>query len=111
MKVTPRPDRQAYVLSPEASDDPADLEDAIHDQVVKGLTQTNGGARQVAQVVLDLSGIDHQGPWLKAAGPEIPDTNLRVALGAKGFLTARALKLDAVFEWYPDVESALRAGV
>ncbi|MGE0707608.1 MAG: hypothetical protein AB7N76_08070 [Planctomycetota bacterium] len=105
MRSTYRPDFQAAVLAPEPGDDPGDLEDAIHDELLRRRQE----GQALAQVVLDLSGIAAQGPWLKAAGPESPDTNLRVALGAQGFLAARALRLDAVFEWYPDVEAALRA--
>ena len=104
MKVEARPEFSACVFTPEGSDLPEDLEDEIHDE----LTRERAGARP-AQVILDLSGVTQQGPWLKAAGPEIPNANLRVALGPVGYQTARALRLDAHFEWYPDVESALRS--
>lgn len=95
--------QRAVVLTPELGDDPEDLEDRIHDEV------RSFAAGGVTQVVLDLSAISSQALWLKAAGPEIPDTSLRIALGEVGYRTARALRLDAHFEWYPDVESALRA--
>ena len=107
MKVETRPDCSARVLVPEASDDPANLEDAIHDEGARYREKTG---EKLPQVVLDLSGVSEQGPWLRAAGPQQPDTNLRVALGEKGYLTARALRLDAVYEWYPDVEAALNGG-
>ena len=100
MKVAVLNMQRAVILTPEVGDDPEDLEDQIHDQVRSGA---------VNQVVLDLCEVASQGPWLKAAGPEIPDTRLRIALGEIGYRTARALRLDAHFEWYPDVESALRA--
>ena len=107
MKADPHPEAEAVVLAPEPGDDPADLEDRIHDTVLRGPEE----GRKVSVVVLDLSGVENPGPWMKAAGPEVPDCNLRVALGPKHFLTAKALKLDAVFEWYADVEVALRGGV
>lgn len=105
MKVQPRPEFEAAVLVPEPGDQPEDLEDVVHDEVLKAKAEK----ARLAQVVLDLSGIPQPAPWLKAAGPEIPDTNLRIALGDAGYQAARALHLNAVFEWYPDVESALRA--
>jgi len=105
MKVQPRPKFFAAVLTPEPGDLPEDLEDAVHDEVTKAKAEE----LRLAQVVLDLSGVAQPAPWLKAAGPEIPNTNLRIALGEAGYQAARALHLNAVFEWYPDVESALRA--
>lgn len=106
MIANARPDAEAMILSPDASDDPKLVEDVIHDVV---LTGRETGA-PVRVVVLDLSGVGNPGPWLKAAGPQIPDCNLRVALGPKHYIMAKALKLDAEFEWYADVELALRAG-
>lgn len=106
MKVNPRPDFKAAVLTPEAGDQPEDLEDAVHDELLRAKT----AARAVVQIVLDLSEVPQPAPWLKAAGPELPDTNLRIALGEAGYRAARVLQLNAHFEWYSDVESALRAG-
>ena len=112
MHVERRQDFKAVILRPEVDDDPEDLEDLIHDYVLLGREEPDDqGQPSVTQVVLDLSGVAKQGPWMKAAGPEIPDVNLRLALGLEGFVTARALKLTALFEWYPDVETALRGGV
>ena len=106
MRAASRPESAAVILLPDSSDDPKDVEDAIHDAVLKA----REGGSPITVVVLDLAGVGNPGPWLKAAGPEVPDCNLRVALGPKHYLMAKALKLDAEFEWYADVEVALRAG-
>lgn len=108
MKVEHRPEFRAAILEPEAGDDPSDAEDRIHDVVVASREE---GATPIAQVVLDLSAVPDMGPWLKAVGPEIPDCNLRLAVGTKACLVARTLGLTALFEIYADVDSALRMGV
>lgn len=112
MKIELRPEFLAAVFAPEDGDDPGDLEDLIHDEVLKGRQGKPKGERgDVVAVVLDLSEVPNPGAWMKAVGHEIPDANLSVALGAKGYATARALNLTAIFKWYPSVSAALRQGV
>lgn len=110
MKIARHYDRSAVVLRPEPGDDPSDLEDLIHDEVVKGRVEGQHGSR-VKVVVLDVDGLKDAPVWLKAAGPQQPDVNLRLALGQKGYLAARALNLPVYFEFYPSVEQALTGGV
>jgi hypothetical protein len=107
------PDHRAVLVRPEVGDDPSDLEDTIHD----ALTQTKPNRDPQAKpayplVILDVSDVpDAEFPrWLKAAGPEIPDANLRVVVSPKALLVAKALKLTAHFEWYDSLESAVRGG-
>jgi hypothetical protein len=110
MKAISHPDRFAVVLTPEPGDDPGDLEDRIHDEVLKGRRPgVHGSAVKV--VVLDLDGVPDAPRWMKAAGPEVPDVNLRLALGAIGYKVARGLGLPAYFQWYATVEEALTGGV
>ena len=109
MKVTARYDKFAVVLRPEPGDDPADLEDLIHDEVVKGRVEGQHGSR-VKVVVLDVDGLKDAPVWMKAAGPQQPDVNLRVSLGQRGYLAARALNLPVYFEFYPSVDLALTGG-
>ena len=68
------------------------------------------GPSKAAAVVLDLSNVE-PALWLKAAGPQIPDANLRVVLNEKGFAMAKMLNLTALFSWFPSVDAALRQGV
>ncbi len=110
MHAQTRPDFRAVVLIPQPGDDPADLEDQIHDQVLAG-REAPGGPSAVKQVILDLAAVEQPQVWLKAAGPEVPDVNVRFAVGEKGYAVARALGLPAIMEIYPDVEAALRRGV
>jgi hypothetical protein len=110
MNVTARPDRFAIVVRPEPGDDPEDLEDVIHDAVVKARAPGEHGSR-VKVVVLDLEGVPEAPVWLKTAGPEVPDVNLRVSLGQVGYQVARRLGVPALLEWYPSVELALTGGV
>jgi len=109
VNVERRPEFRAAILTPEPGDDPADLEDRIHDEVVA--SRRAGDETALAQVVLDLTGVADMGTWLKAVGPQVPDCNLRMAVGEKACLVARTLGLTAVFEIYADVDSALRMGV
>ncbi len=112
MHITLHPDHKAAVFAPEPGDDPDDFEDAVHDEVVKGRAGKPKGERSdVLAVVLDLSVVEKPGPWMKAAGPQIPDVNLRVVLAGQGYVMARALNLTAVFDWYSSVDEALRQGV
>lgn len=118
MEVTRLDERGAVVLRPGPGDDPADLEDAVHDQTRPRSSATppgqgdeqSAGERRVRLVVLDLSGVPDAPRWLKAAGPEQPDVTLRVALGPAGYKVARLLGLQALYEWYDTVEHALRGG-
>ena len=109
MKVTRHYDRSAIVLRPEPGDDPGDLEDLIHDEVVAGRVEGQHGSR-VKVVVLDVDGVKDAPVWMKTAGPQVPDVNLRVALGQKGYLAARMLNLPVYFEFYPSVDLALSGG-
>ena len=110
MRVTPHLDRFAVVLKPEPKDDPADLEDLIHDEILKGKVEGQHGSR-VKVVVLDLDGLKDAPLWMKAAGPEMPDVNLRLALGPVGYKAARLLHLPVYFQWYATVDEALTGGV
>jgi hypothetical protein len=110
MKVTRHYERFAVVLRPEAGDDPSDLEDLIHDEVVAGRVEGQHGSR-VKVIVLDVDGVKDAPVWMKTAGPQLPDVNLRLALGQKGYLAANLLGLPAFFEFYPSVELALTGGV
>jgi hypothetical protein len=106
MQVELRPENRIAILTPEADDEPGGLEDAIHDQVVHHREERGV---ILGLVILDLSAVSNQQDWLRAVGLEVPDTNLRVALGLKGYAVARLLRLDAFYDWYPDVEAALHA--
>jgi hypothetical protein len=99
MKVVTKPEFLAVVLVPAEGDDPEDLLDIIDENATRN-------------VILDLSEIEVRsaGAWLKAAGPQIPDADLRIVLNEQGFVMARALQLDALFDWYRTVEAALRKG-
>lgn len=110
MKVTPRLDLSAVVLRPEPTDDPEDLEDAVHDQVTAHQVPGQHGS-QVKVVVLDLEGVPNAQAWMKVAGPEQPDVNLRLALGKSGYAVARRLGIPAYFQWYATVDEALTGGV
>lgn len=110
MRITPRYERFAVVIKPEATDDPDDLEDLIHDEVLKGKVEGQFGSR-VKVVVLDLDGLKDAPRWMKAAGPEMPDVNLRLALGETGYKVARLLHLPVYFQWYATVDEALTGGV
>lgn len=110
MKITPRLDLSAVVLHPEPTDDPEDLEDVIHDQVVAHRVEGQRGS-QVKVVVLDLEGVANAPAWMKVAGPEQPDVNLRLALGKKGYAVARHLGIPAYFQWYATIDEALTGGV
>jgi hypothetical protein len=92
MKVTPHPKSLAAVFVPDGADDPEDLLDVIDEHAVRN-------------VVLDLSAVPSEvaAQFLKAAGPQIPDADLRIVLSEAGFATARALNLTAFFDWYPSV--------
>ncbi len=111
MRATQHLDRGIVVLVPEPADDPGDLEDRIHDEVVRGRRAPGDTASAVKVVILDLSGQRDTPRWLKAMGPQVPDVNVRVALGGPGYAVARALGVPALYEWYPTVEDALRGGV
>lgn len=115
MKVTPRLDLSAVVLQPEPGDDPDDLEDVVHDQVTvhKVTASSDGGltGSRVKVVVLDLEGVPNAPAWMKVAGPEQPDVNLRLALGKSGYAVARRLGIPAYFQWYATVDEALTGGV
>ncbi len=110
MRATQHLERGAVVLVPEPHDDPADLEDRIHDEVVRGKQAPGDPASAVKVVILDLSGQRDTPRWLKAMGPQVPDVNLRVALGRPGYAVARALGVPALYEWYATVDDALRGG-
>lgn len=110
MKVTPRLELSAVVLTPEPGDDPDDLEDVIHDQVQQGRREGEHGSR-VKVVVLDLEGVADAPRWMKVAGPEQPDVNLRVALGKAGYAVARRLGIPAYYQWYATIDEALTGGV
>lgn len=111
MRITPHPERFAIVLRPEPTDDPDDLEDRVHDEVLKGKVEGQHGSR-VKVVVLDLDGVPDAARWMKAAGPALPDVNLRIALGkSKLYEVARMLGLPAFFEFYPTIDLALTGGV
>jgi hypothetical protein len=108
MRVDWRADGVAVVLTPEAADDPGDLEDEMHDAVHAGV---EAGAKPRARVViLDLTAARPQQTWLKAIGPEVPDVTLRIALGEPGYTVARMLGLQAFHEWYATVDDALTGG-
>lgn len=102
MKVEAHEEFSAVVFTPEPGDDPEDLPDRIDDELAR---------TKFMAVVLDLSGTDGPGPWLKAVGPQIPDASLRVVLNETGFAMARVLNLTAFFNWFPSVSAALRQGV
>ena len=102
MNVIAHEEFSALVLAPVPGDDPQGLPDRIGDELKR---------TQCTTVVLDLSAVDGAGPWLKAAGPQIPDANLRVVLNEKEFAMARVLDLTAHFEWFPSLDAALRQGV
>lgn len=110
MKVTQRLDLFAVVLRPEPGDDPEDLEDIVHDQVVTHRVEGEHGSR-VKVVVIDLEGVASAPAWMKAAGPEQPDVNLRLALGKTGYAVAHKLGIPAYFQWYAAVDEALTGGV
>lgn len=110
MKVTPRLDLSAIVLHPEPTDDPEDLEDLVDDQVTAHRAPGQHGS-QVKVVVLDLEGVANAPAWMKVAGPELPDVNLRLALGKSGYAVARRLGIPAYFQWYATVDEALTGGV
>lgn len=107
MKLEQRPDRRAVILVPDPADDPADLEDLVHDELLRA---REAGEPAPRLFVLDLSAARDAPRWMKAAGPELPDVSLRLALGDQGFLVARMLGLTAEYEWYQSVEAALAGG-
>lgn len=111
MRATQHLERGTVVLVPEPHDDPADLEDRIHDEVVRGKQAPGDPTSAIKVVILDLSARRDTPVWLKALGPQVPDVNLRVALGVPGYAVARALGVPALYEWYATVDDALRAGV
>ena len=78
---------------------------------VRGTLRKRPVQGRAAVHFLDGTGEGDLRPWLKAIGPEVPDCNLRLAVGTKACLVARILGLTALFEIYADVESALRMGV
>ncbi len=110
MKVMPRLDLSAVILQPEPGDDPEDLEDVVDDQVAAHRVEGQHGS-QVKVVVLDLEGVGDAPRWMKVAGPELPDVNLRLALGKAGYAVARRLGIPAYFQWYATVDEALTGGV
>lgn len=112
MQLELHPDFAAVVLIPEEGDDPADLEDRIHDVVAAGKKgRPKGEKSAVRNVVLELSGLADFKPWVKAAGPQQPDVNVRIVVSDKAFAVARTLGLTAMLEIYPSVPAALNQGV
>jgi hypothetical protein len=112
MRIDLHPEHLAAVFVPQPGDDPEDLEDVIHDEILKGREDRAPDEKpRVVNVILQLDEVAQPAVWLKACGPQIPDVNLRIVLGGPGYAAARALGLTALFEWYQSVDAALRQGV
>lgn len=113
MRVDTLPDLAAIVLTPEEGDRPEELEDRIHDQLVQARPQGETWARSsIRLVVLDYSQLDDAsfGRWMKAAGPAIPDADLRVVVSEPRLRVARRLGLTFHYEWFATREAALSPG-
>lgn len=111
MKVEAVSERAAIVLTPEPEDQPEELEDRIHDELLRARPDgQTWGRSAVKLVVLDFSGLSDErfGPWMKAAGPAVPDADLRVVVNEARLRVARRLGLTFHFEWFATREAALQ---
>ena len=107
-------DYRAVILTPEPGDEAEDLQDAVHDELVKTKPDPDdpGSKPRSTLVVLDFSELEERvfPGWMKAAGPAIPDVHLRIVVSPTRLKVARALGLTFYHDWYDSLEAALTGG-
>ena len=114
MRIEHLVDYKCVILTPEPRDNPDDLQDAVHDELVKTKPDPDDPASKPRStlVVLDFGEVpEPEFPtWMKAAGPAIPDVHLRIVVSPARLRVARALGLTFYHEWYDSLVGALKGG-